>query len=253
MRPVRDRDLYFFIDEAGDPTFYNRKGKLIVGSEGCSSRLILGFIRVKSDPTEMRQKLQALHQEILNDPYFQQLPSFTQTSLALHASKDAPEIRYLVFKLIRELNFRAVFVVSQKDEKLFRKRYHANADEYYDDLVSRLLQNSLHRYERNHICIAFRGSKTRQEPLETAVKLARQRFQDLHQVDRKTEVFVEVQSPKGEPCLSVIDYVGWALQRAYTGDMKYYRLIEDKVSFISELVANKRPKNYSRRHPLQID
>ncbi len=26
---------YFFVDESGDPTFFDRNGKLIVGKEGC--------------------------------------------------------------------------------------------------------------------------------------------------------------------------------------------------------------------------
>ena len=41
---------------------------------------------------------------------------------------------------------------------------------------------------------------------------------------------------KGERCLSVIDYVSWALQRAYTKrEMRYYEFIEDKVSYVCDL------------------
>ena len=68
-------------------------------------------------------------------------------------------------------------------------------------------------------------------------------FQRIYNVARSnTTVKVEPQNPKGEPCLSVIDYVGWAVQRAYeSGDMKYYRLIEDKIGIIIELEAGKKP------------
>ncbi|MDX6290239.1 MAG: hypothetical protein QOH42_2038, partial [Blastocatellia bacterium] len=183
MKPVRDGDLHFFVDEAGDPTFYNAKGKMIVGQEGCSTRLMLGFIRIKDDPADVRQKMVALHQEVLGDPYFQQLSSFKHTSVAFHANKDAPEVRYLVFRLIRSLNFKAVFVVSQKDERLFQKQYHGKTNEYYDDLITKLFQNSLHRYTRNYITIATRGSRARQKPLELAVERARTKFQDFYKVD----------------------------------------------------------------------
>ena len=255
MKEPKDGDLYFFVDEAGDSTFYNRKGKLIVGDPGCSAQLILGFTRLKHDPHEMRQAIVGLHREVVSDPYFQQLPSFADTSIAFHANKDAPEVRYLVFKLIRTLNFKACFVVSQKDEHQFRKQYHGKTNEYYDDLIARLFQNSLHRYTRNHICIAARGSRARQKPLELAVERARRRFQQVYKVERaNTSVKVETQSPKGEPCLSVIDYVGWAIQRAYTsGDMKYYKLIEDKIGVIKELVARKKPTVFCARSPFTIE
>ncbi len=28
--------IHYFVDEAGDPTLFNRKGQLIIGNEGCS-------------------------------------------------------------------------------------------------------------------------------------------------------------------------------------------------------------------------
>jgi len=38
--------LYYFVDEAGDPTFYNKYGNNIVGlANGSSKILLLGFIR----------------------------------------------------------------------------------------------------------------------------------------------------------------------------------------------------------------
>src|ERR1041384_7155120 len=148
MKEPKDGDLYFFVDEAGDATFYNRKGRCSVGTEGCSQSLILGFIRIKNDPTQMRKRVLALHREVINDPYFQQLPSFVDTSVAFHANKDAPEVRYLMFRLIRSLNFRACFVVSFKDEQLFREKFHGRTNAYYDDMISRPFQSSLHRSTR---------------------------------------------------------------------------------------------------------
>jgi hypothetical protein len=254
MRQPKDGDIYFFVDENGDSTFYNRKGKLIVGEPGCSTHLTLGFIRVKHDPNEIRQAMVKLHQEVINDPYFQQLPSFADTSVAFHANKDAPEVRYLVFRLIRSLNFKACFVMSHKNEQVFQELHHGKTNEYYDDLIARLFQNSLHRYQRNHICIATRGSRTRQKPLEMAVERARLRFQTIYNVERPdTTVSIEPQSLKGEPCLSVIDYVGWALQRAHVhNDMRYYRLIEDKIGIIVEMETGKKPAIYCEKNPFKV-
>lgn len=253
MKEPKDGDLYFFVDEAGDATFYNRKGRLIVGTEGCSQHLILGFVRIKDDATELRRRVLALHREVINDPYFQQLPSFADTSVAFHANKDAPEVRYLVFRLIRDLNFKACFVVSHKDEQLFKEKFNGKTNEYYDYMISRLFQNSLHRYTRNHVIIAGRGSRSRREPLEAAVEQARLRFEKRHSVSRaETDVIINIQSQKCDPCLAVIDYVAWAIQRCYaSADMKYYRLIKDKVSVIHELKVGEKAFSYNRRNPLQ--
>jgi hypothetical protein len=143
--------------------------------------------------------------------------------------------------------------VSFKDEQLFKEKFQGRTNGYYDDMISRLFQNSLHRYTRNHVTIAARGSRLRQKPLEMAVDQARLRFEERYNVGRaKTDVVVDIQRPKGEPCLTVVDYVGWAIQRCYTsGDMKYYRLIQDKISIIHELKAGVKPIIYKSRNPLQ--
>src|SRR5690348_15195853 len=117
-RPLRDGDLYFFVDEAGDSTFYNRRGKLIVGQPGCSKYLMLGFIRLY-DPASVRRRITDFHKEVLSNPEFQRFSSL-QSHLAFHASKDPPPVRDLFLKLISDFYFRAVFIVSQKDERHFR-------------------------------------------------------------------------------------------------------------------------------------
>ncbi len=33
---MKVNDCYFFVDESGDPTFYDKRGNLIVGEQGCS-------------------------------------------------------------------------------------------------------------------------------------------------------------------------------------------------------------------------
>ena len=60
----------------------------------------------------------------------------------------------------------------------------------------------------------------------------------------------------GEPCLQVIDYMNWAVYRAFVKqEMRYYRFVGDKVSMLLDLYdAPKYPKNwYSRRNPFDIE
>ena len=118
---------------------------------------MLGYIRIKDDPTEVRNRILALREDVLANPEFQRFPSLMKhTAIAFHASTDAPPIRDLFFQLIGDLPFHAVFVVSRKYKRLFLKVHDGNTNKYYDSLVSVLFSQSLHSYSRNHICFASR-------------------------------------------------------------------------------------------------
>ena len=63
MKKKSEKTTYFFVDESGDPTFYDKKGKLIVGNEGVSKILILGFIKTE-DPKSIRQAFAELQNQL---------------------------------------------------------------------------------------------------------------------------------------------------------------------------------------------
>jgi hypothetical protein len=242
---------YFFVDESGDPTFYDKHGNLIVGQEGCSPVLILGFIET-TDPVPMRRALAELHREIAADEYLKDVPSLAKTKVAFHAKDDVAEVRQAVFKCLRALEFKAQLVVARKIERVFRNTFHSNEDKFYDRLVAQLFENVLHRYTTNLIYISKRSSSTRQEPLESAVRAGVAHFEDKWRAEVNTDFTVSIQTPVGEPCLQVIDYMNWAVYRAFVkGEMRYYRFIEDKVSFLVDLYDSaKYPKNwYNRNNP----
>jgi hypothetical protein len=247
-------ESYFFVDESGDSTFYDGKGRLIVGTEGCSPLLIMGFIETQK-PHELRKAVLRAQRSIISDPYLLSIPSISKTAVALHAKDDAPEVRYLFYKELKSLPFKAQFIVARKSEDIFRSVHNGDDGQFYDDLVGRLFQKVLHRFEHNHIVFSTRGSRERRRPLEEAIRKARTRFEERYKVKANCSTFeIEPQSPKGEPCLSVVDYMNWAVHRAYTkGEMRYYKFIEDKVSClwdIYDFVSGKKP--YSRKNPFDI-
>ncbi|MGB8214333.1 MAG: DUF3800 domain-containing protein [Anaerolineales bacterium] len=254
MKKAQTDQHWFFVDESGDPTFYDDSGNMIVGMAGCSPILLLGFVEM-SDPQPVRQAVLALQSEIVNDPYFQGFHSIQRTAVAFHAKDDLPEVRYRFYKLIATLDIKAQFVVARKIERVFRNSFHAREPEFYDHLVTILFENALHRHAENHIYFAKRGSRERQAPLSEAIRLGLQRFEDKWGQPVITAFEVQAQTPKGEPCLSVIDYMNWAVYRAFTrGDMGYYQTIEDKVSLLVDLYdTQKYPKNwYSRRNKFDL-
>lgn len=239
---------WFFVDESGDPTFYDRQGNLIVGQDGCSSILLLGFVET-TDPKLLRSSLLALQQEIVNDPYFEGVPSLTKTSVAFHAKDDLPEIRYRVYQLLATLDFKAQFIVARKIEPVFRNSFQAKESAFYDHLVAQLFKNALHRYQDNRIYFAKRGSRSRQAPLQQAIQRGVQEFENTWKTKVTTRISVQAQVPSDEPCLSVTDYMNWAVHRAFTrGEMRYYRVVESKVSLLVDLYDRaKYPKNWYNR------
>ncbi len=246
---------WFFVDESGDPTFYDRNGNLIVGQEGCSPILVLGFVETQQ-PELVRQALLHLQQEIVSDPYFEGVPSLTKTGVAFHAKDDLPEIRYRVFKLLAELDLKAQFVVARKIEKVFRNSFHAKENEFYDHLVAQLFTNTLHRFEINDIYFAKRGSRARQAPLLEAIQRGVRNFEQQWQTQITSRVTVQAQTPQGEPCLSAIDYLNWAVYRAFTrGEMRYFRQIEAKVSLLVDLYdTDHYPRNwYNKRNSFDVN
>jgi len=235
MKRTQSGQTYFFVDESGDPVFYDRTGNLIVGQSGCSPILILGFIETQS-PKRLRQEILALQKEIVEDTYFQDVPSLRKTAVSFHAKDDLSEIRYRVFKSLVGLDFKAQFVVARKIERVFRNSFEASETAFYDHLVSLLFENVLHRYQENHIYYAKRGSRDRQLPLTQAIQKGVQQFEEKWSHPITSKYMVQAQTPKGEPCLSVIDYMCWAVYRAFTrGQMRYYKTVEDKVSLLVDL------------------
>jgi hypothetical protein len=87
---------HYFVDEAGDPTLFDARGRVIAGTEGCSSHFILGVLSAV-DPMGLNQRVWELHAAVLADPFFKGVeslkPERKKTALLLHAKDDIPEIR----------------------------------------------------------------------------------------------------------------------------------------------------------------
>jgi len=259
VQPAEDKTRYFYVDEAGDPNFYGKGKKVIVGQEGCSLTLILGYVVVE-DPHPLRDALEKLRSEIAEDEYLQQVPSVEKTLRAFHAKDDCPEVRYLVYRLVKRFDFNVQARVARKIEPLFRKNYHGKRDLFYDDLVSRLFRDSLHTATRNVICFARRGNRSRQRQLRDAIDHAIASFRQRWNADVDVEIDVQTAFPSQEPMLQVIDYANWALQRAFErSQMRYFEFLRDKYQLVvdefdTEKYGKRESNLYDRkRNPFDIE
>lgn len=255
MKKVQDKIDYFFVDEAGDPVFYNKYGSYIIGREGCSKILLLGFIRT-SNPTPLRNDVLSLREEVKTDRYLEKIPSIAKTLRAFHAKDDCPEVREKFFKLIVDLDFKAEFIVARKIESVFITRHKRKENIFYDDLFSKLFENKLHKHKQNHIYYAVRGDRKRQAHVSDAIQTAILSFESKWKTKVNSKIIMQPQSPVGEPCLQIADYMNWAVQRAFVkNEDRYLKFVEERISFLVDLYDfDKYPKNfYNRRNKFDLN
>ena len=141
-----------------------------------------------------------------------------------------------MFKALAEMDFSAQVIVAREIESIFRAKYQGNRDRFYDDLVTRPFKNQLHMATNNIITFSRRGKKRRQYALRAALEKGIQQFSEKwnHQVSTHIEVLTD--RPNEEPMLQVVDYVNWAVQRAYhRGEMRYFEFLREKYSLVLDV------------------
>lgn len=241
--------MYYFVDESGDPTFYNKYGTYIVGTEGCSKILILGLVRTK-DPSIMRRELSKLRLELSQDDYLNGIPSMRKTLKEFHAKDDVPEVRQKVFTLLKSLDFKAEFIVARKIESVFTARHKKSESIFYNDLVSKLFENKLHKHTENVIYYAKRENKDKQKPFDDSIRTAINTFETKWKTKIDSDIVIYPQTPSDEPCLQIIDYMNWAVQRAFVrGETRYLDFIASKVSYLVDVYDFENyPKNFYNKN-----
>jgi hypothetical protein len=256
---------HYFVDEAGDGTLFNAKGKVIIGEEGCSKYFMLGILHVP-DPDALNQALDDLRKELLRDPYFRKIPSMqpsqNKTTIAFHAKDDIPEVRREVFKLLgRFENLRLFAVIRDKlsvlDEvkQYENKRY--NPNELYDQMVKKLFQGRLHQSDEYFITFATRGQSDRTRALREALIDARKLYGEKTGIKKEAHMTVANVPSHEEPCLQAADYVLWAIQRCYERrEDRYLETVAPFCHFIHD-IDDKREKSYGvyygLKNPLRLE
>ena len=257
----------YFVDEAGDPTLFNRRKQVVIGQEGCSRYFIMGVLHI-ADPEQVSQELNQLRMELLADPNFKRVPSMQpqqkKTAIAFHAKDDLPEVRSEVFKLLmrHEMRFQAVVRDKQAVLSYVRQRnehdpaYRYQQNELYDALVSRLFKNLLHKANAYRVCFARRGSSDRTAAFGAALEQARRNFNLTWSKIGVAPVEVLSGWPAQHTALQAVDYFLWALQRLYERqEERYLEWVWPKVSLVHDVDDTRQKKYgvyYDKRRPLTL-
>jgi hypothetical protein len=256
---------HYFVDEAGDPVLFDGKGRVLVGTEGCSRYFAVGLLDV-ADAARLSAELNKLRSDLLADPYFKSVPSMQpgakKTALYFHAKDDLPEVRREVFKLLQrhELKFSAVVRDKQAVLDYVRARnerdslYRYKADELYDQIIRRLFKGRLHKHDGYTIRFAIRGNSHRTAAFQAALESARNRFAREHAIAVTSKLDVKASRPTDEPALQAVDYFLWALQRTFEKrEDRYLELLWPQCSLIVDVDDTRTAEYgayYTRQKPL---
>jgi len=260
-----DATRFFFVDEAGDPTLFDWKGRVIAGTPGCSAHFILGALDV-TDPAKLAAELGALHREIVADPFYKGVeslkPERKKTHSLLHAKDDLPEIRERVFRLLhaQEVRFHAVvrdkrgLAIHVRKQNELSATYRYSPNKLYDEMVRRLFRDRLHKDSAYRIVFAKRGSRDRTHALRQALNDARTNFQKKWGIAATAPIEVSACASNEEFCLQAVDYFLWALQRVYSaGEDRFLTFLWHRVARIHDIDDRRRSPAgcyYSDKLPL---
>lgn len=238
---------HYFVDEAGDPTLFGSRGKVLIGSEGCSQFFMLGVAHI-ADPVKLTESLQQLRADLLADAYFHGVPSFDpsrkKTALCFHAKDDLPEVRREVFRVLARFDIQVHAIVRDKsvllqkvrERQIVEPNYRYQPNDIYDDCISLIFQNLLHQADENRIVFARRGKSGRITSLKEAIERSKTRREEQHctGVDKPTRV--ETAYPSDYAGLQAMDYYLWALQRKYEkGEERFFEMLRSSYQAIIEV------------------
>jgi Protein of unknown function (DUF3800) len=246
----------FFLDEAGDTTFFG-KGKVpVIGTNGVSKSFMIGMLRFRAPLNEVRQQLEVLRQQVLQDPYYKGIASMEKKKQKMgyffHATDDIPEVRKQVYEFIRGLDIEVEIVVGRKIPSLYVAKHNGKPAEFYADLLSHLINNHLDKDGRAILYVAERGKTTSNHTFDFALKKAEQRYLAKTAKATLTDVIFHKINHTQEPLLNIIDYVLWAVQRLLqTGETRYYDFIKNKIVSVIDLYDNNTV--YDTNNPLTTD
>jgi len=256
---------YYFVDEAGDLTLFGRRGRLLVGTPGCSNCFMLGVAQLP-DPAMVEAQMTALRQALLADAYFAGVPSMQpkakKTALLFHAKDDPPEVRREVFRLLSGFGAKVQVAVRRKMAlvELARMRRAAGRKlapgDVYDDLAKRLFRNLLHKADENQIIFARRGKSDRAGALDRAITKAKVNFEQKWGKPSDKPTTIGSEYSHASAGLQVIDYYLWALQRLYErAEARFFELLRADYRLIMDLDDKRRRAYgewYSDANPLDL-
>ena len=214
---------YFYIDEAGH---INNNSNIFI--HGC----------VKTDsPETLLESINEIKDEILNDDYFIE-DIETIIHQGFHATENHPDVRKHYYKRLHYFNFRAYFVVVNKNSEYF-KNLKTEKDDYeiFEMFLKKLIKDRVLSNKNDKNIFYF-------EDIEIAKKSFKNIVKDIFESFDETFDLEYHIAGKELINLSIIDYLNYILYSILKSDKKddrmekNFNLISPKIGVINILHKN---------------
>ena len=256
---------HYYVDEAGDSTLFDRRGRVVIQTDGCSRFFMLGSLQV-GDPDGLDRALSNLRVQLAQDSYYRGIPSFEKrSSQAFHATDDIPEVRKEVFRVLRAQSDLQFFAMVRDKQSVLAEvqtrnsrdpGFRYNPNDLYDKMVSRLFRDHLHRPDECYITFAKRGSSDRSNALRKALEVAQSRAEKKFRLTSNTHVDVCEAKPSTTGALQAVDYLLWALQRLYERrEERYIRYVWPLCHLVHDIDdqrVNGYGVYYTQKSPIEL-
>ena len=246
--------IQYYIDESGNPEFYGKRKKLLIGKEGFSPILIIGLVTI-INKKHFISEIENFKTNLLKNNRFNIIHSLHQSGWYLHAKDDHPDVRDMFFEFLSKKSFRGYFIIGRKNLEIFEKKYKGDEKVFYFDLIKNLLKDRFLDFSEYKIYLSRRsgnGIKPFSEAIEESIAKYNK---STKKEDIKPVYSCNIVPSKFTPELSVVDYQLWALQRyIIKGEKKYFDILKEKYCFIYDIYG-KEKKGQSRyfNHENQFD
>jgi len=239
---------YIYIDECGDPEFYGKRKKLLVGAEGYQPLLLIGMI-VTDDRRKLWDEVTVFQNQILTDSLYNSIHSVKQQGWYLHAKNDFPDVRSKFFEKLRDLeDFESYIVIGRKSLDIFNNKHNNNAGEFYFDLLHHLLKGKITNRSIKYEIYLSQREKSNMSRFAGAVK------KGLTDMDGEILYKCHIVSSSVTPELSITDYLLWALQRyILKNEDRFYKAVIDKYTEIYDIYDIKGEKVYDSNNAFDIN
>ena len=234
---MEKKKTYLFIDKSGDPSFYAKGHRCLVGTEGFMPMLLIGMIKLDNKKA-IREAILKFMQELKDDPLYNTLPCITnQKGWYLHASYDNIEVQIKFIDFLRKLpGFKFYCVIGRKRLDLFHKKHNKNETEFYFDLVFHLLKDRMNNEEDFYQILLSARKKSTQHKLKDAIDGAVVRDNAKRKKPLDIKFNSEIVRSDETPELSIVDYMLWVLQRyIIKGDKRFFNVLQHKFNLIIDL------------------
>lgn len=239
--------MVIYVDESGSADVFSNAGEDLPAAGKTPNYLVIAALRCP-DPNVVARAVRSCV------TWANQRPGRARRQgriTSLHAVKDDDSIRDHVCQALVALPIKATAIVMDKrllDPKL---RWRNDRTAFYNQLASYLLEDSLHLHTTTRIIFSRKNHETEAHLRALAAELDRRwlAYGPPLGIATPGQVTANQRVAARNPGLQAVDYVAWAVFRAFErGDMTYYRALQPILGHVWDLG---RLTHYSRKNPLQ--